>query len=252
MKLLIISDLHIGENQDFNTFQWNSSDFIKMLRLIILEHKIDKIILNGDIYDLYQTTFDKIQVVNTEIIDYFNMPEFVYIKGNHDISMRFGLNSFTIRNSSNKLVHIEHGHKADFTSGTRLGRIISKYFIQLLIRIVKVRTGKALFNRIHNYYEEIEHVPRKYNSIKYLTYALRLLRKYDMVIFGHTHKLEVHKTFFILQKKVYINSGTCSLGRFQGIVLNTENLKYKLLKFSKKAVVKYLKKNDLMVSPHTA
>jgi predicted phosphodiesterase len=77
--------------------------------------------------------------------------------------------------------------------------------------------------------DEINHIPRKYNSYKYLKYALRLLRRYDVVILGHTHKLEAHKTYFLNKKKIYLNCGSCSLGRFQGIILDTESLEYELI-----------------------
>lgn len=34
----------------------------------------------------------------------------------------------------------------------------------------------------------------------------------------------------LYKKKRYLNTGSCSLGRFQGIVLDTETLKYELIK----------------------
>jgi len=84
---------------------------------------------------------------------------------------------------------------------------------------------------------QISQIPKRYNTIKYLTYALNLLKEHDVVILGHTHKLESHHTYYLNKKKRYLNSGSCSLGRFQGIIMDTETLKYELInenKFSMK------------------
>lgn len=40
-----------------------------------------------------------------------------------------------------------------------------------------------------------------------------------------------HKTYYLSNKKLYINSGSCSMGRFQAVLLNTETLKHETLKF---------------------
>jgi predicted phosphodiesterase len=66
-------------------------------------------------------------------------------------------------------------------------------------------------------------------------YALKLLKKYDMVILGHTHKLESHKIYYLNNKKIYLNCGTCSLGRFQAIVVDTETFEYETVKIPKKS-----------------
>ncbi|MDZ7632953.1 MAG: hypothetical protein U5L72_00325 [Bacteroidales bacterium] len=84
--------------------------------------------------------------------------------------------------------------------------------------------------------ESLNSVPRKYNTLKYLTYALNLLKENDMVILAHTHKLESHHTYYLNKKKRYLNCGSCSLGRFQGIVLDTETLRYDLIKATRESV----------------
>ena len=84
--------------------------------------------------------------------------------------------------------------------------------------------------------EQINYIPKKYNTIKYLTYALKLLKEHDVVILGHTHKLEAHHTYYLNNKKRYLNSGSCSLGRFQCIIMDTETLRYELRKESKESI----------------
>ena len=84
--------------------------------------------------------------------------------------------------------------------------------------------------------DEINHIPKKYNTIKYLTYALKLLKDHDVVILGHTHKIEAHHTYYLNQKKRYLNTGACSLGRFQAIIMDTETLKYEFIKESQESM----------------
>jgi predicted phosphodiesterase len=84
--------------------------------------------------------------------------------------------------------------------------------------------------------ERLNSIPKKYNTLKYLTYALRLLKDYDVVILAHTHKLESHHTYYLNKKKRYLNCGSCSLGRFQAIVLDTETLKYELIKETRESI----------------
>jgi len=86
--------------------------------------------------------------------------------------------------------------------------------------------------------ESLSTMPRKYNTLKYLTYALNLLKDNDVVILAHTHKLESHHTYYLNKKKRYLNCGSCSLGRFQGIVLDTETLRYDLIKETVESVNK--------------
>jgi len=93
-----------------------------------------------------------------------------------------------------------------------------------------------IYFKIVAFDDQINHIPKKYNSIKYLTYALKLLKEHDVVILAHTHKLESHHTYYLNMKKRYLNCGSCSLGRFQAIVMDTETLKYELIKENKEAM----------------
>jgi predicted phosphodiesterase len=93
-----------------------------------------------------------------------------------------------------------------------------------------------IYFKIVAFEDQINHIPKSYNTIKYLSYALKLLKEHDMVILSHTHKLESHHTYYLNKKKRYLNSGSCSLGRFQGILMDTETLKYELIKETKESI----------------
>ena len=237
MNLLVISDLHIGKKEQINDFGWKNSEFIDFLDNFINYMQIDKVILNGDIYDLLQNSLIEVYNENSDIIKYFRNEKFVYLKGNHDFYMNEGIFEYNITNSEGQTIHIEHGHNADFFDGTSFGLKLCQLGFDIVKFLIKFNYTKKLFHKvIEKKKESINKIPRKYNTYKYLQYALKLLKKYDVVILGHTHKLESFKTHFLNHKKRYINSGTCSLGRFQAAGIDTETLKFDTVKISKEDV----------------
>ncbi len=234
MILLVISDLHIDTGKKLGTFGWKAKDFMSTLDRVIEHYDIDKVILNGDIFDLYKYSYTEIAEVNAKIIDYFNRKGFIQLRGNHDIWVPHTHDHFHIKNSAGKTIHIEHGHKADFLNGTRFGRFISVTMYSFLKWLVRFRWVERKFYSAVDYFDDVNRIPRKYNTIKYLMYALKLLKKYDMVILGHTHKLESHKVYYLNSKKIYLNCGTCSLRRFQAVVVDTESFDFETIKIPRK------------------
>lgn len=237
MNLLVLSDLHIDNGDNFGSFGWKPKKFIKALEKVIDFYQVDRVVLNGDIFDLYKYTFKEVYAKNFELINFLSRNKCVFLRGNHDLLNPFAKDSLLITNSQGKKIHIEHGHNADFLNGTRIGRAIGRVGFSLLKVIIKIKWFEKLYFKAIEYDDEVNRIPRKYNSYKYLKYALRLLRSYDVVILGHTHKLEMHKTYYLNNKKVYLNTGTCSLGRFQAVIINTESLKYDTIKISKRGKI---------------
>ena len=235
MRLLVLSDLHIDTGDKFGTFGWKAKKFIKTLDTIISHYGIDQVVLNGDVFDLYKYSYPDILARNGALVDYFTEKGFVFIRGNHDLWNPKARDHYNITNSRGQTIHIEHGHNADFLNGTSTGRFIGKLGFYVLKLLVKLRGIERLYFKIVEYDDEVNRVPRKYNSYKYLLYALKLLRKYDLVILGHTHKLELHKMYYINQRKQYLNCGTCSLGRFQAVLIDTETLTNETIKITRKS-----------------
>jgi predicted phosphodiesterase len=233
MNILVLSDLHIDPHDSFGIFQWDEIDLIEQIESVKNLYSIDKIIFNGDTFDLHKYKFEDISRANPTLMEYFKKKDFIFIKGNHDSVNDFGLQYFQITNSHGQTIHIEHGHKADWFDGTRLGRTISKFGLSSLKGMSHYNLLMKLYFKIVDLDNQINHIPKRYNTLKYLTYALRLLKEHDVVILAHTHKLESHHTYYLNKKKRYLNSGSCSLGRFQGIVMDTETLRYELIKENK-------------------
>jgi predicted phosphodiesterase len=234
MNLLVISDLHIDNGDKFGTFGWKPKKFIKTLSRVVDFYDIDQVVFNGDTFDLYKYNFKDIYKENYDLIRYFNDRGYIYLRGNHDLLNPFAKNSLQIVNSEGKRIHIEHGHNADFLNGTNIGQAISRMGFFFLKRLIRIQWVERLYFKTVEYNDEVDRIPRKYNTYKYLKYALKLLRHNDVVILGHTHKIETHKTYFLNSKKIYLNTGTCSLGRFQAVIINTETLKCDTIKIGKK------------------
>jgi predicted phosphodiesterase len=230
MNLLILSDLHIDANDRFGTFQWDEVDFIVQMEEIRDKYKIEKVIFNGDTFELMKYSFHYISTANPILMKYLLNNNFIFIKGNHDIINSFGEDSYDIENSSGQRIHIEHGHNADWINGTRLGRGLGNSLFSLLKRLIHIDFVRKVYFRAVAFDDQINDIPKRYNTLKYLTYAIKLLKENDVVILSHTHKLESHHTYYLNKKKRYLNSGTCSLGRFQAIILDTETLRYEMIK----------------------
>jgi predicted phosphodiesterase len=229
MKILVISDLHLGLDQKGDIFGWEESEFLEILKNNINLFQIEKIILNGDVFELYKHTKKDIETHYYQLLSFLRMKEAVFLRGNHDAITKTGKNFYLIKNSKGETIYIEHGHNADFFNGTKLGRIVGMFSMSLLKKMCQFDFVNRIYLKIVKLDDEITRIPRKYNSFKYLNYALKLLKKYDVVILGHTHKLEVHKTWYLNKKKKYLNCGSCSLGRFHGIVLDTETVWYETI-----------------------
>ena len=233
MNILVISDLHLDVHDNFGIFQWDEMEFILYLENIRSRYRIDKVIFNGDIFELYKYRFEEVKTANPILMKYFNDKDFIFIRGNHDYVSDFGEEAYQIVNSNGIRIHIEHGHKADWLNGTTFGRWLGSFGLSVLKKLSNYKFLMDLYFKIVAFDDQINHLPKRYNTFKYLTYALKLLKEHDVVILAHTHKLESHHTYYLNKKKRYLNCGSCSLGRFQGIVMNTESLEYELIKEQK-------------------
>jgi predicted phosphodiesterase len=236
MNLLILSDLHIDTGDNFGLFQWDDEEFIGTIEKMRELYSIDKIIFNGDIFELLKYSFNDIRKARPVLIRYLLNNDFQFLKGNHDILSIFGKESFRLTNSSGQIIHIEHGHNADWFNGNILGRLLGRLIFLILKRASESKFMMKIYFRIVRHYEEINIIPKKYNTLNYLTYALKILKECDVIILGHTHKLESHHTYYLNKKKRYINCGSCSLGRFEGLILNSETLAYEFIKETSKSL----------------
>jgi predicted phosphodiesterase len=229
MRLLIISDLHLSNGDHFGVFTWEPKDFIQIINDTIQKFKIDKVILNGDVFEMYKYRYKHIYLKNAEIIDFFKENDFIFIRGNHDSLYRDSLDDITFYNSKSQLIHIEHGHEAD-VNGVGVFRWLFRWLHKILRLLTRNKKLLDIYLKAINR-REFDIDWHKKNSVRYLEYAIKLLKKsYDVVVLGHAHELRKHKFYYHGKVKHYFCTGTCTINRFQGVVLDTETLEYLMIK----------------------
>ena len=94
MNIMVLSDLHIDTSDKFGTFQWNELELMVQIEKMRDLYSIEKVIFNGDTFELLKYRFDEIEKANSTLLRYFHDQGFVFIKGNHDIVNTFGVDHF--------------------------------------------------------------------------------------------------------------------------------------------------------------
>jgi len=229
MKFLVFSDWHLDTRDPLGWFGWNEDAFVQKLESAVHRYNPDKIILNGDIFELYR--YRKAEIVESypKLIHVLDRLSVVYIRGNHDAVSQRGLDYYEIHHNG-KRVLIIHGHQADFLNGNPMMRGM----VRMGMRLVRICSRMEWVRNFYiQVYKKLDTKPldyRRENDFKYLYYALRLLdRRYDAVIMGHTHQLEDIVLFQRGRKKYYLNTGTCTRGRFQGVFFDTDKWRYQMI-----------------------
>jgi UDP-2,3-diacylglucosamine pyrophosphatase LpxH len=183
-KIVILSDLHIGNTKGRDDFNQNRALFSKIL-IDNYFNKGYKLILNGDIEDLYKFSQKEIEKANPEIYEIFNefhkKERLIKIRGNHD----FTLNVKDCHQINNNLldsiklkfdlgtIFIYHGHQVsnyldDFN-------YLSFFAIRYLISHLRVKNSPISINN----FKKIKTESRAYGFSA---------DKKIITIIGHTHR----------------------------------------------------------------
>ena len=184
MKTLIVSDVHL-------TRIFNKRKYAYLVRLF---SSVDRIILNGDFWDGYRTTFDRfVKSKWSALFPLLKEKQTIYLYGNHDAKKfcdkRVALfsvtqgDSFLLHTESDTL-HVEHGHRVAPTFDMV---IPIPYWIIVTINFFS-QVGEYLFTHLFNlHFLFLKRVNRK---IK------RKLEKQGhgyWYLCGHTHYAEIDK-----------------------------------------------------------
>jgi UDP-2,3-diacylglucosamine pyrophosphatase LpxH len=217
-KLIVISDLHLG-----NPFCFSKRKIIEFL-----EYTYDNgynLCINGDGFDIAQTSFVKLAKETPEVFNQFrrfrkkNLNVY-YVIGNHDLVLEhffedwdlFALTPFLNVTSCDIRVRIEHGHLYDpfFVKKPDLYEFcthLAGYFLNISPQLYKVW---ILFEKALGYLRRYK--SKKDNIIGILgepqsisEAALMILeRGFDAVVFGHTH----HPGEVEIGDQSYFNTGS--------------------------------------------
>jgi UDP-2,3-diacylglucosamine pyrophosphatase LpxH len=218
VELVIISDVHLG------TYGCHSEELLRYLKSI----KPKRIILNGDIIDMWQ--FSKrfwpkshMQVVKhiTGLIT--KGTKVTYLTGNHDEMLRkfagFRLGSFNIANKkvislNGKSAWIFHGDVFDVTMQyskwiAKLGAIgydtliVINSFVNFILKLF----GKSKISLSKRVKDSVKQAVKFINDFEKTAADIAISNGYDYVICGHIHHPEMKKITTDKGEVTYLNSG---------------------------------------------
>jgi UDP-2,3-diacylglucosamine pyrophosphatase LpxH len=218
VNLVVISDVHLG------TYGCHAEELLRYLKSI----KAKKIILNGDIIDMWQ--FSKrywpkthMQVVKHVTSLLTKNTKVIYLTGNHDEMLRkfagFKLGSFKIDNKvvvrvGSKKAWIFHGDVFDVTMNHSkwLAKLGAVGYDTLIILNACVNWCLEKFGR-----DKISLSKRVKDSVKSAVKFIDKFEKtaaeiaidngYDYVVCGHIHKPEIREIKTEKGSVTYLNSG---------------------------------------------
>lgn len=218
LDVVIISDVHLG------TFGCKAQELLAYLQSI----NPKKIILNGDIVDIWNFKKSYFPETHLQIISYLlNLSEqgipIVYITGNHDellrkfTTMRFGnifLTDKYMLKQNDKVAWIFHGDVFDASiqhskwiaklGGWGYDKLIQlNYFINRCLEFFG-RERYSLSQKIKN---SVKKAVKHINDFEQTAAELAIENEYDYVVCGHIHQPELRKVKTDKGTCVYMNSG---------------------------------------------
>lgn len=227
-KIVIISDLHMGINGSKTCgFKQDDCGFVAYLEYLVSERNVDVIILNGDIFELWEPGQHTLNLGNhgppmskklfMQIAESWpctcdfivNCPNVILVNGNHDACIR--TKKFLDKCYADVLIpdfglYVAHGHQSDIWCSDD----------SVLLGVTKFAT------RMYGHYELIKHdmdsdLVALEHTIQSATTrtcdtkamihaeAVAAALQCKIVVYGHTHK----PLIVCMNDMVYCNTGNC-------------------------------------------
>jgi UDP-2,3-diacylglucosamine pyrophosphatase LpxH len=218
VEIVILSDIHLG------TYGCHAEELLKYLKTI----KPKKIILNGDIIDMWQ--FSKrfwpkshMQVVKHITGLLAKNTKIIYLTGNHDEMLRkfagFKLGSFQIDNKvvlrlNNKRAWVFHGDVFDITMQyskwlAKLGAVGYDTLIHIntLVNWLLVKFKREKISLSKKVKDSVKTAVKFINNFENTAADIAIENGYDYVICGHIHQPEIRRIQTEKGEVLYLNSG---------------------------------------------
>lgn len=216
MKTLIVSDVHL-----YHVF-----DEKKFLFLKELFSSADRIILNGDFWDAYRTTFDAfVSSPWKELFPILRRKNTVYIYGNHDrkpySDKRVSLFSATQKDNyllavGKQVYHIEHGHllQKPIDHLYPIPKKTLYYVANILQRLehILIRMGNP-------------HLPILKKENEKMKEKLRMKKFPYWYVCGHTHYAEIDN------ENKFANSGFIQFNKASYLIVDTSGISLKAAQY---------------------
>jgi predicted phosphodiesterase len=231
MRIAVISDLHLGRRDAADHFGHEDSTFLRFLRY--LESNFERIVLLGDIFETLtpRTPGRKVEelaaarAAHPELVRRFAGPRYHYIHGNHDLVAGTVLRApeQLILEADGVRMLFTHGHHHDWL--IRRARFLSEAAVWAGAWLRRLRL-RAMFRMFQTLDARLTNALPDPARCTFQRWALSRARDSaaDIVVTGHTHVgMRVEHG-----DRLFLNSGTCSEGRFSFLSLDTGAARYTL------------------------
>ncbi len=204
MKIVILSDLHIGSVE----FEKNLPGFADFLDHLERDH--ESIILAGDVFELYFPRFPlspwrefrKIRETYRGITDRFFHPPYTLLAGNHDwVLSRKGFPGELIIEEDSMKIYITHGEICDPNYSSSFRSWLSRSYMWIAWKL-----KQAGLSYLYDLGVESDKRLNMDDDSAYREFARVKVREgFRLVVMGHTHVERNLK----LDGGRYINTGDC-------------------------------------------
>ena len=218
VELLVLSDVHLG------TVGCNAKELLKYLKSI----QPKKVVLNGDIIDIWQFKKKYWPKSHMKIIKHIvgwvsKGVEVIYITGNHDEMLRkfagFQMGSLSIENKAvleldGKKAWFFHGDVFDVTMQhskwlAKMGAVGYDFLIVMNCAVNTIRKSLG-FERVSfskKIKDKVKGAVKFVNNFEKVVTDISIDKNYDFVLCGHIHKPEIKKVANEKGETMYLNSG---------------------------------------------
>ena len=224
MNLAVISDLHLGSDDATDSFGHDEAEFLRFLTF--LEGNFERIVLLGDIWEtltsrcpwVARRAIAQTRERHPEIARRFGRPSYTYIHGNHDLIAREmdGAPEQWSLDVDGKRFLFMHGHGHD-----QLIRR-ARHIVELGVCIggwIRRAVGHGLYQHLDQLDQKRSAISASPETCSFQAWAVEQASRgnADVVVTGHTHV----PTATEHGPRMFLNSGSCSRGRFTYLALET-------------------------------
>lgn len=224
VNIAVISDLHLGNEDGVDSFGHVDGEFLRFLTF--LESNFERVVLLGDIWETLtprcpfspRRGLAEARERHSEIARRFMGPRYTYIHGNHDlVAARVdGAPEQWSLDVDGKRLLFMHGHPYD-------GLIrVARHIVELGVFL----GGWIRRAGWHRLYQRLDQLDQKRSAVSldaarctFQAWAMDVASNAaaDIVVTGHTH-VPVSTQH---GARLYMNSGSCSNGRYTYLALDT-------------------------------
>lgn len=223
MKIAVISDLHIGAGGRVDRFGHEEASFLRFLDF--LAASFERVVVLGDALELlhgprpgaYRAQVEAIRAARPRLFQRLMAPPFTYVHGNHDLAAGrlLGAPSELLIEAGDARVLLLHGHQGDFI-------VRHAYPVAAFLSWVGGMVERVVGPRLARWLDDVDHLvtsPKRTVNCPFQQWAVAQAHRHaaDVVVTGHTHVPVVAEH----GDRVFMNSGTCSRGRFDFLAIDT-------------------------------